>query len=188
MLEQRRRHGNRKMLYLVDQYKKAHPEEGDEINPHLIAPWAISRALWERPPLQPEEMLRRLLARALRDDYTDDPQGREVRKHHAVLTEVRTADGIKKYSRWYTIFDAPPDHMRQSLALRRRSALADVLQLKLDFESYNENNKFNETIPAFDFDFNRDIAEAEMPTDYPNEAPDGEDDLDESDEDEENRI
>jgi hypothetical protein len=44
------RRGNRKMLYLFEQYKAAHPDEGNEINPHLVAPWAIAQGLWKRPP------------------------------------------------------------------------------------------------------------------------------------------
>ena len=69
------RRGNRKMLYLFEQYKAAHPGEGDEIKPHLVAPWAITQGLWKRPPMEAEEVLRRLLSRALWDEYIVDPQG-----------------------------------------------------------------------------------------------------------------
>jgi hypothetical protein len=96
------RRGNRQMLYLFEQYKAAHLDEGNEIKPHLVAPRAISQGLWKRPPMQPEEVLRRLLSRALRNEYIVDPQGREVRKHHPVITEVKTADGPKRQSTWYT--------------------------------------------------------------------------------------
>jgi hypothetical protein len=77
------------MLYLFEQYKTAHPGEGDEIKPHLVAPWAIMQGLWKRPPMEAEEVLRRLLSRALRNEYIVDPQGREVRKHHPVISEVK---------------------------------------------------------------------------------------------------
>lgn len=175
----RQRRGNQKMLYLVEQYKRAHPEEGEEINPHLIAPWAIRNGLWDQPPLTPEELLRRSIRRALRDDYTEDPQGREIRKYHAVIREVRTQDGIRKLSHWLPIFDAPPDHMRISFALRRKAALNDVIQLKLDYDSYNENNKFNAILPELDCNFNKDLEEGSLPTEYPDEAPAGEEDSDE---------
>ena len=36
------RRGNRKMLYLFEQYKAAHPGEGNEIKPHLVAPLETS--------------------------------------------------------------------------------------------------------------------------------------------------
>lgn len=178
MLQQqtaRQRRGNQKLLLLIEQYQKAHPEEGDAINPHLIAPWLISHGLWFQEPLTPEEMLRRTIRRSLRDDYTHDPQGREVRKYHAVIEEVRTPDGIRRLSTWREIFEAPPDHMRVSLALRRKSALNDVAQLQMDFESYNENNKHNATLTPMDYNFNTDLAEGSMPTEYPDENPgDGE--------------
>jgi hypothetical protein len=177
------RRGNRKMLYLFEQYKAAHPGEGDEIKPHLVAPWAITQGLWKRPPMEAEEVLRRLLSRALRNEYIVDPQGREVRKHHPVISEVKTAEGIKKQSTWYTIFDAPPEKMRASLQLRRRAALADVMQLKFDFDSYNENNRQGGSLAPMDFDFNKDIDELSQPVTYPNEAPNEGDDDDETEED-----
>lgn len=181
MLQQptaRQRHGNRKILHLVERYKKEHPEEGESISPHLIAPWAIRHGLWFKEPLTPEEMLRRSIRRTLRDDYTNDPQGREVRKYHAVIEEVRTTDGVKRLSRWFDIIEAPPEHMRISLALRRKSALNDVMQLQLDFESYNENNKFSATLDEMDYNFNTDLQEGNLPTDYPEEAPEGEEEND----------
>jgi len=46
--------------------------------------------------MEAEEVLRRLLSRTLRNEYIVDPQGREVRKHHPVISEVKTAEGIKK--------------------------------------------------------------------------------------------
>jgi hypothetical protein len=54
------RRGNRKMLYLFEQCNAAHPDEGDEIKPHLVAPWAIAQGLWKRPPMEAEEVLRRI--------------------------------------------------------------------------------------------------------------------------------
>ncbi|MEX2051611.1 MAG: hypothetical protein WD944_10320, partial [Steroidobacteraceae bacterium] len=86
------------------------------------------------------------MTRYLRGEYTRDPQGRTVRKHHAVIYIEQSADGPKKRSRWYEIYEAPAKHMRASLALRRRAAPADVAQLNLDLESYNENNYRGETV------------------------------------------
>lgn len=177
------RRGNRKMLFLFEKYKAAHPAEGDEIKPHLVAPWALREGLWKRPPMEPEEVLRRLLSRALRDEYIVDPQGREVRKHHPVITEVRTSEGTKRLSTWYTIFEAPPEKMRASLQLRRRAALADVMQLKFDFDSYNENNRHGSTLGPMDFDFNKDIEELSQPVTYPSEAPNEENEGEETEED-----
>jgi hypothetical protein len=157
------------MLYLVEQYKLAHPEEGVNISPRLISAWAIKRGLWKRPPMEPEEILRRDLCRAMRNDYVIDPQGREVRHYHSVTTTIKTAEGDRRSSTWYVSETAPPGHMRISLQQRRQAALADVKQLKLDFESYNDNNRFGATLPELDFNFNKDLEELELPTSYPNE-------------------
>jgi len=73
----------REMLYLVEEYKRVHGVE--EIDLASIAHWAHSEGKWTRPPVDPEAILRRELARAMRNDYIKDPQGREVRKYHAVL-------------------------------------------------------------------------------------------------------
>lgn len=167
----------RHMEYLIEQYQKAHPDEdAATIEPHLVADWAIAKGMWQRPPVPPEERLRKELARYLRGEYTRDPQGRNVRLHHAVIYTEHTSDGPKRRSRWSTIFDAPANHMQASLALRRRSALADVTQLNLDLESYNENNLRGEIIPPMDFDFNKDLEEARLPTHYPEEGPDTDED------------
>ena len=40
----RTRHGSRKMLYLVEQYTKAHPKASSPIDPDVVATWAKLRA------------------------------------------------------------------------------------------------------------------------------------------------
>jgi hypothetical protein len=160
------------MEYLIEQYRKAHPNEDQEsVTPHLVADWAVERGLWIRPPITLQERLRRELSRHLRGEYTKDPQGRAVRLHHAIIYMEQSGDGPKRRSKWYRIYEAPAKHMQASLALRRRSAFADVQQLQLDLESYNENNVLGEQVPAFDYNFNVDLEEARMPTHYPEEGP-----------------
>jgi len=175
----RQRHGNARMMYLVDQYKRAHPDEGDEVFPHLIADWAYEQGLWQRPKMDPREVLRRLVSRALRNEYIEDSQGRGVRKFHATVEEIQTSDGTQKRTKWLDIHEAPADHMRLALSLRRRAALADVVQLELDFEYWNENNRFGEKLPPMDYDFNADVEELKQPVDYPDSAPEENEDEEE---------
>lgn len=156
------------MIYLVELYQKEHGEEGEEIDLDTIAHWALTEGKYNLAPISPQKILRRMMAQALRDDYTTDPQGREVRKYHFVVQQDISG---KKTSKAHDIYNAPPEHMRLSLSLRRRSALNDVVQLEMDLRSYNDNNKFGETIQGFDYNFNMDIEEGAMPTDYPLEAP-----------------
>ena len=113
--------------------------------------------MYKRPPVDPEEVLRKEIARALGNEFIVDPKGRDVRKNHAIMVEVGTADGPKRRSRWYTIYEAPPNHIKVAFQFRCRAALSDVLQLTLDFESYNDFNSFQATLEPMDFNFNKDL-------------------------------
>lgn len=167
------RRGRRYMAYIIEMFQKAHPDEDPAlIEPHLIARWAMQKGIYNRPPIHPEERLRRELSRYLKTEYTTDPQNRHVRKHHAVIYSVQTADGIKRRSRWWEYTHAPAKEMRAALQLRRNMALADVVQLNIDFESYNDNNVLGETLEAMDFNFNEDLKEKKMPTTYPEDPED----------------
>jgi hypothetical protein len=184
MIEQvRLKRGSRKMQYVIEQYKLAHPEEGTNISPFLVSEWAVDNKIWRPQPISPKEQLRRLLSRSLRETYLEDPQGREVRASLPIVEEVMTADGPKRRSRWYPIFDAPAAVARASFSLRRRLALADVVQLQFDFMSWNDNNNSGENLEALDFDFNKDLSEMAQPTTYP-EGPEFDEEYEE-DEDEE---
>jgi hypothetical protein len=170
--------GNAKMMYLVQQYRAEHPDAGENILPHLISDWAIAKGLWHRPPMDARDILRRLISRALRNEHIEDEKGREVRKYHAVLEEVRTSEGIQRRPKWLEIHEAPAEHMRISFSLRRRAALADVVQLEFDYEYWNSHNRFGESLPPLEYNFTPDVDEAKQPTRYPNEPPEREDDED----------
>ncbi len=156
---------DRKMLFLIEQYKHAH--EVNVVDTQAVAQWAISQGLWKRPPVDPELLLRRQLANALRTEYYTDPQGREVRKNHPVVI----TEGLQRKWYWASIKEAQPRHMRLSLQQRRLGILADCKQHRIDFDSYNDNNKYGATLPLFDYDFNKDLEELSLPTHYPNEKP-----------------
>ena len=175
----RRKRGNRKMIFLKDKYLEAHPDEAPEVDPGRVAEWAIRKGLWKYIPQSPQEVLRRQLSRALRNDYIEDPQGREIRSYHPIAKEVMTQDGLKRRSTWYPIFTTEPGFIRRAFQLRRRAAFADVAQLSLDFYSYNDNNIFGAALEPLDFDFNKDLEEMRMPTEY----PDGSDDIESYEED-----
>jgi hypothetical protein len=169
------RRGRRYMAYLLEQYQKAHPEDDPAlIEPHLIAQWATDKGLYKRPPIPPEERLRRELSRYLKSEYIVDPQDRHVRKHHCVVYTVDTPDGLKRRSRWWQIYSAPPKEMRAALTLRRAMMVSDAVQLSIDFDSYNDNNNFGATLEAMDYNLNEDVREKRLPTRYP-EGPEDDD-------------
>ncbi len=162
----------REMEYVLDRYRAAHPQaDGAPIDPHEIAPWAIIRGLWKRPPITPEELLRKELARFLKAEYILDPQGRQVRKNHAMPVIVKTPEGDRRHWRYYDIFHAPEKHMLGSLQIRRRGMVADAVQLDIDWASYNDNNVWGAKLPPIDYNLNLDVEESKLPTDYPEEPP-----------------
>jgi hypothetical protein len=170
-----RRRMNKRIEYILTMYKQEHP--GEPIEPHMLAPWAIKRGLDKKQPPSREDMLRREISKELKNEYFRDPQGREVRANHAIPINVVTPDGVKRFSRWLSLFDAPAEHMRVSAQVRRKAAFADVRQLTLDLESWNENNKSGDTIPIPSFDFDQDIADSRQPTKYIEDDPDDGDDV-----------
>jgi hypothetical protein len=182
-MSSRHRKGNRRMLFLVEQYRLAHPEEDDNpVDPDLVAAWALASKIFKPEPIDPKQILRRRIRAALRDDYIEDDQGREVHANQPEMVEVRTPDGVKWRSRWYKTFEMPPEKMRAAGQLRRRGAYRDVLQIFIDFESYNDNNVFGAALDQLDFNFNKDIEENQLPTSY--DEPDKPTLEDEEDEDE----
>lgn len=173
------RKGNRRMLYLCEQYKSAHPDETGPVDPDAVSAWAIAKGIYRPEPFDPQKQLRRSIRRALRNDYFEDPQGREVHTYHPEMIQEHTAEGPIWKSRWHRIFEMPPELMRASGQLRRRGAFRDVRQISIDFDSYNDNNVFKTTVEKPDFNFNKDLEEMMMPTEYPDEPTlDDEDDQD----------
>jgi hypothetical protein len=169
------------MVFLLEKYSALFPDEPLPIDPAKVAKWAYESGIWKPKETAPEEVLRRKLCRALRHRYIEDPQGREVRSHFAAVEEVETDDGPKRLSRFYPIFKAPPDVVRQALALDRKQALATAKQMKLDFDSYNDNNEFGVMLEPLDMDLNKDLAEMSMPSTY---DPDLDSDLEDDEDDE----
>jgi hypothetical protein len=129
------------------------------VEPHLVANWAVREGKWKRAPISPEEILRKEIARALGNDFFTDLKGSDVKRRHAILVPTVTPNRVKNRSRWYNIYDAPPKVMRTSLSRRRRAAVADMWQLKLDFDSYNDYNKLGAKLDDMDFNLNKEIAE-----------------------------
>jgi hypothetical protein len=165
-LTARSERASRRMLFLMDAYSDAFPNETSPVDPRKVSRWAVETGMWKPKDTPPQEVLRRKLCRALRHQYIEDPQGREVRANFATVEEVATPEGPKRMSKFYPIFKAPPEVVRQALALDRRQALTTVQQMKLDFDSYNDNNEFGATLPPLDLDFNKDLQEIGLPSEY----------------------
>jgi hypothetical protein len=128
--------------------------------------WARTHKLWEPPLRTLSNIFKREIAQAARQEYYTDPQGRKVRKKHAVVVTERET----QRSLWADILSAPPDHMRLSLQQRRRGALGEVIQTKTDMDSYNDNNAYGAHL-EMSFNFDEDLAEMQQPSKYPDAPP-----------------
>ena len=159
------------MLFLVEQYERTHGM--DHADPDDVAGWLMETQNYVPEPIDPRRALRRRIARALRAERYTDPQGRDVRVNHSVV-ETK-ADG-KRHATYHHIKTALPDSMRVSLTQRRDGIVNDCRQHLLDFESYNDNNIYEASLPPYDYNINHDIEESKQPPSYPDERPDEEDD------------
>jgi len=130
-----------------------------------IAAWAIRKNLWEAPMVSKMDILANKLSDAMREQYITDPQGRRVRKLHALRDIEILPNGKHKQLTFWIDLDAPFEDMRRALQQRRMQVLGDCRQLKTDVESYNDNNKYNATIQMV-FDFTEDLIELEQPLEY----------------------
>ena len=119
-----------------------------------VAEWAVSNGRWQPQPSAVISQCADHLARALREEYRTDPQGRRVRAKHPAPIYT---DG-KQLIFWDDIETATRSHMQAAFQTRRRQIVGDCHQLKADVDSYNEN--YNEERPIqMIFDFTDDLDE-----------------------------
>lgn len=165
VLQSSPRKGDKYLLFVLEQYQRTHNTDAVDLDD--VVKWALDELKLDVEPISREQLLKRKLARAMGNEYITDPQKREVRKFHPVR---RTEDG-RTWTVWAPLTTADPGHMRMSLQQHRQYILGNCRQHKLVFDSYNDNNKFQAKLPGFDYNFNPDLEELALPTEYPNERP-----------------
>ena len=119
-----------------------------------LAEWAIRQRLWQPQPGILVRQCAEQIARALREEYFTDPQGRRVRAKHS----ARFEKGGEQLILWDDIRTAPRNHMRISFQQRRQQIVGDCHQLKLDVDSFNENQSPVQPI-QLSLDFTLDMEE-----------------------------
>ena len=154
-----------RMQDLAQEYMLTHDVETIELEE--VSQWACETGRYQRHPVSMVKQCKRELADALRVQSYIDPQGREVRKMHPV--RMRTQD--HQMVIWADIETAKPEHMRISFSQSRQGISADCVAHNTIVESYNDNNKYSANLELFDYNFNPDVAEKKLPTEYPDEPP-----------------
>ncbi len=135
------------------------------IDLYTLAEWAYNTGRARHAPQSHIKILAKEIQAALREEMYTDPQGRRVRKKHAFPKTVQTEDGPVQKMFWTEHDTGEPADMRKSFQWRRRQILGDSNQLKIDVDSYNENNKHGAHIQMH-FNFEADLIELEHDTEY----------------------
>ncbi|HWQ69052.1 MAG TPA: hypothetical protein VN494_03695 [Patescibacteria group bacterium] len=121
-----------------------------------IAVWAIKNKLWSMGEAQIINRCADDLAKAMREEYIIDPQGRKVRAKHAAKVPVNE----RQQTLWDDIRTADRKFMAIALQQRRRQIVGDCRQLKADVDSYNQNYNPGDPIQMI-FDFRLDVLETD---------------------------
>jgi hypothetical protein len=155
---------NRRLLELIDRYIK----ESGEDNPdyHYVAAWAHRKGLLAPRQRDVVRQIAQDLARASNQDYITNEKGEPVR-HRLSYKETR---GDKQLRFWFKMEGGTPEKMRLNASDRRNGAVMDVLQIVRDLNYFNENYNPGDPI-QMDFDFTKDIADHEQPTEYEDSPP-----------------
>lgn len=116
--------------------------------------WGHEKGMIAVPEIDPFDVLAGDMARALREEYNVDEQGRRYRVNHA----VKVTKGGVQHTFWATMGFAPRAHMQRAFLLRREQIVSDCVQLKTDIEVYNDMNKLEPPIQLI-LDFTSDVDE-----------------------------
>jgi len=156
----------RQLQDIMHQYRE---ETGvADLDLDTVLRWAEEKGLVSRPQVDPRLKLKRDMAAAARDEVIIDENGDSVRRVHA----YRINAGEKQQTLWGFIEDMTPQKWRTSMSHRRRGLKSGVLQCDRDNQYWNKH--YNPGDPnILDWNFNPDVTEDRMPTEYSDTPPEG---------------
>jgi hypothetical protein len=125
-----------------------------------IAAWAVRTREWQPQPSMLIDQCADEIAKAMREEYFTDAQGRRVRAKHA----AKIWKEGKQATLWGDIRSEERPFLATAFQQRRQQIVGECNQLKTDVDSYNQNGNFGEAIQLV-FDFTNDLAELEAARD-----------------------
>lgn len=134
------------------------------INMDKVAAWAIETGRYNRSPKTMQQRAKEEISKSLRAERHIDPQGRTVRTMHPIKVKIE-GEQVPLWV-WVDIRTATRKQMRKAFSRQRQAIQRDVMGHKQNVDSFNDNNINGEQIPLFDYNFNKDVVEAELPTEY----------------------
>lgn len=152
------------MMQIVDAWKAgggAWPASTAE-----IAEFAVRKKLYN-VPARIRMMCAKDLAKAMREDYITDSDGRPVRRLHAARFVEEDGEGKpKQRTLWDDIDTADSSFMEVAFQQRRQQIVGDCRQLNNDVNYFNSKHPAAPRPIQLCFDFTDDVAEADMPDEY----------------------
>ena len=121
-----------------------------------IAEWAVRNNKYDLRTPTIERVVRRELAKAMREEYITDQKGRRVRAKHP----AKIKRGRETLMLWDDIRTASRNHMEMSFTHRRNHIVSECRQVKTDVDSYNDTHPKEEPIQMI-LDFTYDVEELE---------------------------
>jgi hypothetical protein len=122
-----------------------------------IAEWALATGKWDIPRESKLRVCAEDIASAMSQEYITDDTGRRVRLKHVFRMRVNG----QQNSLWADIRTMDPDHMRLSVAFRRKGIVAECRQLSNDVRFFNRIHPEIEPIQLV-LDFTRDVRELDQ--------------------------
>ena len=146
---------NEQLLKIVSEYRNT----GNQwpASTREIASWAINTGRWQPQHSEVVGQCATHLARAMREEYITDPQGRTIRAKHAARLE---RDGVQA-TLWADIRTDSREHLEIAFKQRRNQIVGDCRQLKADVDSFNDNRSPVDPI-QLSLDFTADVEEFEL--------------------------
>jgi hypothetical protein len=134
------------------------------INLDELATFAIENGHWDKGGIRNLrlKLCKRDFSQALREQYHTDPQGRHVRTFYA---KMEYGGEGRQQTFWSDMRTADAEFVLPAFMQRRTRIVGDCRQLKVDVDSYNDNNNHGGYY-QLPLDFTEDVAEREQPTKY----------------------
>lgn len=156
-----------RMLSIVRKYLANGGTEPIDLN--ALAAFAIESGEWDKHGIKNLQLrlCKKDFSRAFREQYHTDPQGRHVRTFHA---KIDYGPEGRQTTFWGDIRKADEEYANTAFHQRRARIVGDCRQLKVDVDSYNQNNTHGGYY-QLPLDFTEDVAEREQPTKYVPRTP-----------------
>lgn len=134
--------------------------------------FAREHGLWQPSRMSHLQMFKMQMSKALSRERKFDSEGNPIRQNHVL--RIKGGDGGQIYLWNDDMLKLSPSQARMSLKQRVHGLGNRAVQIDRDKSYYNKENTFGAQIDL-DYNLNMFVENAQNPTEYPDERPDGED-------------